>query len=50
MAEHSGFQIAQFFKVAQSFVVKDRKELQDNDDQIYPAIKQKKARETLCQQ
>ena len=34
-AEHSNLQIAQFLKVAQSFVFKICKELEDNDGDLY---------------
>ena len=42
IAEHNDLQIAQFLKVARSFVFKVCKELEDNDGQISPVTKCKK--------
>ena len=42
MAEHSDLQIAQFLKVARSFVFKVLKELKDKNGQISPVAKRKK--------
>ena len=47
MAEHNNLQISQFLKVARSHVFKVRKELEDNDGQIFTVTKRKSTRNTL---